>query len=269
MKTSKELGVVLQEARKKQGLDVSGLAKRTGLPEKYLVALEAGQPELLPGEAYARIYYLNFARALKLDGDALLDEWPGSEPLRVVEAPEPKKKSPWLWRIVGLVVIVAALLFMFIRWSQNSTSTASPEKASRDVESLTDFSPLVTPPVESTLAAASPADSDSVRVAPVESTTTPPAPRFAQDAPREHELAIVTSAESWVQVLVDGDTVRRHLMPAATADTIVAHGDFLITVGRPESVTVTLDGKTVTLPATRGQPVRGFRIKPPPKESTP
>ena len=85
MKTPIELGQILKAARLEKNLELSDLSVKIGLPEHYLAALESGEHDRLPGRAYARIYYLNYARELNLDPDELMRSWPqpkqSSEPV--------------------------------------------------------------------------------------------------------------------------------------------------------------------------------------------
>ena len=108
MKTPLELGDILKAARLDQKLELAELAARTGLPEKYLEALERGAHEELPGRAYARIYYLNYARALKLDHEGLMQSWP-QQTVRPAESLPPNAPRGTRRLFVWLGLPIAAL----------------------------------------------------------------------------------------------------------------------------------------------------------------
>ena len=105
MMDPKELGTMLRTAREHRGLDIAECAKQTGLPREYLLALESGDFDRLPGIAYARIYYLNYARMLGLDAEELQLLWQEPRPLQV----EPVKRRHWPLFVTLLVVTAIAV----------------------------------------------------------------------------------------------------------------------------------------------------------------
>src|SRR4051794_20217921 len=96
-----ELGERLQEARESQGISLSQAAVETRILQRYLVALEDGDYQHLPGDVYARGFIRNYADYLNIPADELIElyrrERGLSEPIRVVSA----TSSP---RIRGLVL---------------------------------------------------------------------------------------------------------------------------------------------------------------------
>ncbi len=96
-----QLGERLQEAREGQGISLSQASVETRILQRYLVALEDGDYQHLPGDVYARGFIRNYANYLGLPAEELIDLYRRdrgiSEPIRVV----PATSSP---RIRGLVV---------------------------------------------------------------------------------------------------------------------------------------------------------------------
>ena len=68
----KEIGAVLYEARTEQGLTLEELSERTRIRVDYLKAVEEGNPEKVPGEAYFRAFIRTYAREVALDPEELL-----------------------------------------------------------------------------------------------------------------------------------------------------------------------------------------------------
>jgi cytoskeleton protein RodZ len=71
----KDLGRVLRERREQLGISLDELQARTKIRKRYLMALEDGNWDLLPGAVYARGFVKTYAEALGLDGKQLLDEY--------------------------------------------------------------------------------------------------------------------------------------------------------------------------------------------------
>ncbi|HDS31054.1 MAG TPA: helix-turn-helix domain-containing protein, partial [Firmicutes bacterium] len=61
-----QIGEILKEARMERGLTLSQVAKELLIQEKYLQALEDGNYEIIPGEAYQRAFFRAYAEFLGL-----------------------------------------------------------------------------------------------------------------------------------------------------------------------------------------------------------
>src|SRR5215211_1399774 len=96
-----QLGERLREARESQGISISQAAVETRILQRYLIALEDGDYQHLPGDVYARGFIRNYAEYLSLPAEELIElyrrERGMSEPIRVV----PVTTSP---RVRGLVL---------------------------------------------------------------------------------------------------------------------------------------------------------------------
>lgn len=82
----RELGQLLREKRVELGIDLDQVQAKTKIRKRYLMALEAGEWDSLPGEVYARGFVRSYAELLGLDGFELLQKYaphPGSQPMEV------------------------------------------------------------------------------------------------------------------------------------------------------------------------------------------
>src|SRR5436190_21583786 len=96
-----QLGERLRTARESQGIGLVQAAVETRILQRYLVALEEGDYQHLPGDVYARGFIRNYAMYMGISADELIEQYRRdrgiSEPIRVV----PATSSP---RISGLVI---------------------------------------------------------------------------------------------------------------------------------------------------------------------
>ncbi|SEP59417.1 helix-turn-helix domain-containing protein [Piscibacillus halophilus] len=69
-----QLGEKLKEAREEQGLSLDHIQKETKIQKRYLESLEKNDWSVLPGQFYVRAFVREYAEAVGLDGDALLEE---------------------------------------------------------------------------------------------------------------------------------------------------------------------------------------------------
>jgi cytoskeletal protein RodZ len=69
-----ELGQKLKEARQAKGLSLDELQDITKIQKRYLVSIEEGNLKVLPGEFYVRAFIKQYAEAVGLDPEAVLEE---------------------------------------------------------------------------------------------------------------------------------------------------------------------------------------------------
>ncbi|MFD2628454.1 helix-turn-helix domain-containing protein [Oceanobacillus kapialis] len=70
-----EIGVRLKEAREAKNISLESLQESTKIQKRYLVAIEEGNMKVLPGKFYARAFIKEYANAVGLDPDELLEEY--------------------------------------------------------------------------------------------------------------------------------------------------------------------------------------------------
>ena len=121
-----DLGARLREARTEQNLQRAELAERTGLPERYLEALEAGDISALPNEVYARIYFFSYARELGLNTEELLLDWPEpdvSQPEVITESAAPPR---WPLRAAAALIAVAVVIWIVVQLRGTEDEAGEP-----------------------------------------------------------------------------------------------------------------------------------------------
>jgi cytoskeleton protein RodZ len=150
------LGASLEEARRRQGLDLEQVEKATYIGRRYLRALEEERFELLPGDAYAKGFLRTYAEFLGLDAQRYLDELS----TRLAErAPEPalvtqplrlrRRWAPlaWLRPWPVLVGVVFAAVLGVLAWQYGGSGSSSrPVSPPTPLRSLPRAAPTKPPP---------------------------------------------------------------------------------------------------------------------------
>jgi Uncharacterized protein conserved in bacteria len=150
-----EVGKKLRSARIEKGYTLDDLQQITKIQKRYLVAIEEGNFDQLPGDFYVRAFIKQYAETVGLDSHELLDEYSDKIP-----EPQPKEYAEnsienktralhdestsfgsWLRNntgkiIIGIVVIIViASLYFFAVRAANSRKTQIPDQSSEIVSS--------------------------------------------------------------------------------------------------------------------------------------
>lgn len=121
------VGVQLAHARMQQGRTVAEMAQQLKLLPRQVEALEEGRFEALPGPVFVRGFVRNYARALGLDPEPLLEMLGEQDPDKeVVLTPVSNARGeirvrrfrPWrvLWRYVLPALVLSLVVAAYFDW---------------------------------------------------------------------------------------------------------------------------------------------------------
>lgn len=80
-----ELGTRLKEARLSKGYSLDDLQEITKIQKRYLVGIEEGNYSIMPGSFYVRAFIKQYAEAVGLDSDEILQEFKSDIPNQPTE----------------------------------------------------------------------------------------------------------------------------------------------------------------------------------------
>lgn len=123
-----EIGQKLREARIEKGYTLDDLQQITKIQKRYLIAIEDGDFDALPGSFYVRAFIKQYAQTVGLDSEALLAEYqdklPDTKPAEYVEKSVENQTrltrettdSKWAkWRnLLPQISIVAVVLIIVV-----------------------------------------------------------------------------------------------------------------------------------------------------------
>jgi transcriptional regulator with XRE-family HTH domain len=233
-----EISKRLKEARIAKGLSLEDLSAATRINVKFLAEIESGEESSLP-KVYRRTFIRSCAKELGLDPVELFElEAPETEELPdepretefSFEPPveksvvSPVLKNPFAERsqvrtMAIVVIFLLTALFLSIQWlgsddPESGQSTADTPVAVVQRPDLTAF----------------PRGSGG---------DDPAAPRFTDSL----ILRATTTESVWVQIVLDNVSNVEYTLPPNYTITLKAKENFLLTVGNPAGLKITLNGR--------------------------
>ncbi|WP_100404423.1 helix-turn-helix domain-containing protein [Bacillus solitudinis] len=148
-----ELGQHLKEVREQKQISLDDLQRTTKIQKRYLLAIEEGRFETLPGLFYARAFVKTYAEAIGLDSEPLFAEYrdelpnPRRESVELPSRTERSKAPPitnkkkrvtsfmpaLIW--VALVLIAVVGIWVGAKWlSQQSGEVVTPDETSENLD---------------------------------------------------------------------------------------------------------------------------------------
>lgn len=229
------VGERLRVAREAKGLSLAEIAARTRVPLRHLEAIEHSDFAGLPSSTYAVGFVRSYARAVGADEVALAHDTrievagtvrtaPAYQPYEIAD---PKRVPSRTLVIVatglGLAVLVLATLYF-------ATTVFTGERSS-------------TAPTPTVVAAV-------------------PAPRAAPTPVAGGQVRLTANDEVWIRVYDAADTTLRTgtLKAGESFDVPPGANDPMINVGRPDKLTVTLNGSAVAPLGTGERAIKDVRI---------
>src|SRR3954449_13286682 len=248
-----EIGPALREARERRGLAFGDVEADTAIRTRYIRALEEEQFQVLPGATYTKGFLRAYAEYLGLDGQLFIDEFnsrhhdaraPQEQPIASQPRSRPhqrrqRRESNLVMIVLGAIVAVSALVLL---------ATTFPNATAPYPNTTTPTGGTSTPTT-------TPEDKGSTTKK--KNHTSPERPRL--------NVALVLSSSTFVRattrspsgpgaITSKGTDLGQGLTvdPALTGSSRVlftARAPIFLRLGNPAAVTLTINGKTVSLPA--------------------
>lgn len=147
-----ELGKRLVEAREEKGMSLEDLQTVTKIQKRYLLAIEQGNYDIIPGKFYVRAFIKQYAEAVGLNSEQLFEEFRKDVPstyndevsdkLSTIkpqrELPKPASKVLELLPtilIIGGVLVVIAIIYVIVQAVNQDSGQKNHQTAPQQSES--------------------------------------------------------------------------------------------------------------------------------------
>ena len=262
------IGPLLQEARTAKGLTIEAAAAASKVPLSYIRLMEQEQFHLVPDPLYLTRFLKDYATFLGLDPkrvEAQLKDQISSARVSGLSHPVSSIGSRIDLRRLALYLLPAAAVIplIFIGLSlfsgppptmppaQTTPVLPSPETTAPPPEGLT-----VTQPSPQ----ATPVGAEQPRgVAPAHPITDPAVQQPQSPSPR-YRLLAEAKKTTWLGVSADGAPRREILLRSGETAQWSANNRFIVTIGNPRGVALSLNGRPVSLQGEPGQVIRNLAL---------
>jgi cytoskeletal protein RodZ len=229
----REMGLELREARKASGLSVEELSRKTRISSRYIIWLEDGELEHLPGGVFLTGFIRTICRETKCDADRMLALLEPEEAEEVMEEPaaEGRRQTPLILTGVILLVLVAGAFMMM--GGRDDPPAVGQEAGSADVVE------------EEAADAAAPDDI----ISPEESAH-----------PEEMDLVIRATDNTWLKIQADDKEPWETTMKPGDEVRLSAMENVSLYIGNAGGLMFELNGRTFGPPGATGQVIKSYVI---------
>lgn len=270
-----ELGERLRMARESQGISLSQAAVETRILQRYLVAIEDGDFQHLPGDVYARGFIRNYALYLGIPAEELIElyrhERGVTDPIRVVPATStPRIRGFVVPNFFGVFFVVLALVgisYLVLNATNYVGESAQPQAAFRPTTAPTPR-PLPTPAPDATelpMIAGGPTSAPEVAtLGPAGAEGNPPGPTPAPEAPIVYEVRIDQGDNpgSWLNIMADGKSVFQKILRPGEVWRGTAQRRVFLKAGNASVVSIVVNGQEQPRLSTTAGEVQTFSWPP-------
>jgi len=226
------IGAGLRAARIRQGRSLGAIAVETRIGRPILEALEADRFDSIPGGSYKRSFLRQYARALGLNEEEVIEAFRhqyDEAPLPLPVPPIVPHKSHFK-PTASFFMAAAAMLGLYklseLGNQERKFTAAAPVAI-----------PAVAPPVQGQASRSAPATPAAV------DETHPAATESRQEAPVR--VAFTATEPVWISVRCDGNLSYTGMLAASETKTFEASGAVTVLAGNAGGLVVTINGNPV------------------------
>lgn len=249
------LGERLRQMRLEKGIELAAIAAETNISQRYLLAIEKGDWEVLPSSLFAKSFARQYASYVGADIEAELarvfpspppqelppgftvhEEIPVAPVPEVVGAPPPAK-TRMAAALLSLVAVLALCSFLYMGWQRlpaSGDAAVLNERAS-EAEAKVDAAP---PSVAPAVAEHRPEPAEAIETQTIPVPTSP-------DQEANMTIEVVASQKTWLSISANGKSVFRGILEPNQARSLEGVERARIIVGNAGGVDVRTNGKTI------------------------
>lgn len=269
------IGDALQTERLRLGLTVDDVAARTRIQARFLTSIEKCDWSVFPGIVFARNFVRQYATALEMDPEPLLEAMPrlDQESVRLPDPPaHPRAKRTRLgnpvatsigWGLAAVAALVAAWVYHDQPWKRihpdfsallhRRTSNATVKVAANRPPALTSSTPTAQ------VAAVQPQQQIAQVPAATPIPQSPVALPAGTNESRPVQVVVTAIEAAWVRLTADNRAAFVGILQPNESRVVSAFDAVNLRTGNAGGIAISLNGKTIDPIGPKGQ-VRTVRL---------
>jgi len=285
---NKTVGEILKDARLASKLSIEKVSDKTRIGEAYLIAIEAGDFNALPGQVYASGFVRTYAKFLGLDAGAIYDKFrdeaAGNRQRVKLAMMEPEREGG-VPRRKEILIAIGALIFIYALWTIFSSSGSekakekAPETVAMEAVKATVAEQKVSAASSAVKAEAKKDASASVAAKPASSAASASSEKTTAskeesetveqvDLSRsygandgETRVVLVANSEVWLQITDDDKVIFSKVLAKGDRYNVPDYEyDLTLRAGNAASIDVYVDGNKLSPLGKRGTIARDISI---------
>jgi cytoskeletal protein RodZ len=226
-----QIGAYLRHVREENQLSLEDVAARTLIQTRLLKAIEEGKLHYLPEPVYVQGFIRRYAEALGLDGAEFAEAFPAERSLNLAQSswkdsPAAQLRPLHLYiAYIALIMASVSLLSYIVGKSATSAGT-STVKTNPTSQAITPATGETRPQTVTEKLAA----------------TTRPSPTRPDGPSKPVQIDVELTAQSWLEVEVDGEVKLAEVLPEGTERTWTANKQVRVRAGNAGGVLVSHNG---------------------------
>lgn len=246
------IGETLRFERERQGRELSEVADKIRITQRYLKAIEKGDLKVLPGSFYYKTFVRQYATVLGLDPSQFSSQLehleeeplPGADPNVPIRTSDPIvaetnrayfSNAGLSLSVAGLLVVLAGCTGFYAWWYQSQQATPAPA-----VNTLPVSSPPQSSPAPPTAAV------------PARTVSATSAPEFSHEM--NHVVLNLSAREkTWLSITSEGKVVFSGVLEPSQSKTLQGLESAKVMIGNAGGVEIRLNGKEIGPVGERGE----------------
>jgi cytoskeletal protein RodZ len=246
------IGQKIKEARESLGLTIDDIKVKTKIRSRYLNALEEDNYDVIPGEAYVKVFIKSYARYVGLDGDELANEYQEiidqekKSEEEILNEKQQKKSSLFqnkLFKIVIIIVFIVLIIFtIYNLFINDKTEESKIEELKKDTREIS--TSINKESNQNVLAELNINNDNTTTTTNNNNNNNELNENKIYDKTRNKEgkiIEVLSGERTWIKIIIDGKEIFQGFMNSGDVKELNVSKEVVFKIGNASAIKVKID----------------------------